>query len=268
VLQCVAVRCSALQCVAVRCSVLQAVRCSVLQCVAVRCSALQCGAVGCSVLQCVAAGCSGLQCVAMSTHTLFLRSCRHTLYLCLAHFSLAYFFYKKNTQPITTTHVAKRVAVLQHTLQHVLQCCSTHTLSLSALQHTLQHVLQYTHSISLCTATPFATRVAVLQYTHSLSLFKTHTHPLYLSLAHLLIRTHTHLSFSPSMGRERLCVIFQRKKKITHNNTQTHPLIRTHTHLLFSPSAEEKKTTSLSPQLREKKIVCLLLYITGSALAF
>ena len=50
-LQCVAVRCSALQCVAVCCSVLQcvALRCSVLQCIAVRCSALQCVAVCCSV---------------------------------------------------------------------------------------------------------------------------------------------------------------------------------------------------------------------------
>ena len=54
-LQCVAVRCSALQCVAVCCSALQCVtmRCSVLQCVAVRCSALQCVAVRCSALQCV-----------------------------------------------------------------------------------------------------------------------------------------------------------------------------------------------------------------------
>jgi len=49
VLQCVAVRCSALQCVAVF-----AVRCSVLQCVAVFavcCCLLQCVAVRCSVLQ-------------------------------------------------------------------------------------------------------------------------------------------------------------------------------------------------------------------------
>jgi len=84
-LQCVAVRCSALQCVAVCCSVLQCVAdfayvgvyalqyvtvcCSALQCVAVRCSALQCAAVCCSALQilptCVCMRCSMLQCVAV-----------------------------------------------------------------------------------------------------------------------------------------------------------------------------------------------------------
>jgi len=36
-----------------------------LQCVAVRCSALQCVAVRCSALQCVAVRCSALQCVAV-----------------------------------------------------------------------------------------------------------------------------------------------------------------------------------------------------------
>jgi len=36
-----------------------------LQCVAVRCSALQCVAVCCSVLQCAAVCCSVLQCVAV-----------------------------------------------------------------------------------------------------------------------------------------------------------------------------------------------------------
>jgi len=61
VLQCVAVHCSVLQRVAVRCSnILKAIRTVaffqkiyVLQCVAVRCSALQCVAVHCSALQCV-----------------------------------------------------------------------------------------------------------------------------------------------------------------------------------------------------------------------
>ena len=58
-LQCVAVRCSALQCVAVRCMQCVAVSCSALQCsalqyIAVLCCALQCVAVSCSVLQCVA----------------------------------------------------------------------------------------------------------------------------------------------------------------------------------------------------------------------
>ena len=69
-LQCVAVRCSALQYVAVRCSVLQcvAVCCSVLQCVAVCCTVAADSitfyivAVCCSVLQCVAVCCSALQC--------------------------------------------------------------------------------------------------------------------------------------------------------------------------------------------------------------
>jgi len=70
VLQCIAVRCSALQCVAVCCSVLQCVARvfresnSVLQCVAVRCKCLsrikQCVAVRCSVLQCVAVRCKCL----------------------------------------------------------------------------------------------------------------------------------------------------------------------------------------------------------------
>ena len=85
VVQCVAVRCSALQCVAVRCSVLQC--CSVLQyvvvrrywqyvwvgvcpfatadfstcvcaCVAVCCSMLQCSSVWCSAAQCGTVCCS------------------------------------------------------------------------------------------------------------------------------------------------------------------------------------------------------------------
>ena len=87
-LQKVTVYCSALQCVAVNfvaavievqvssrghfamcCSVLQcvAVCCSVLQCAAVYCSVfsvLQCVAVCCNVLQCAAVFCSVLQCVA------------------------------------------------------------------------------------------------------------------------------------------------------------------------------------------------------------
>jgi len=68
------VRCSVLQCVAFLRNVL-AVCCSVLQCVAVRCSALQCSAVVMflrsvlavcrSVLQCVAVCFSELQCVAV-----------------------------------------------------------------------------------------------------------------------------------------------------------------------------------------------------------
>ena len=74
-LQCDAVRCSALQCLAVRCSALHNVAvcrsmlqrvvmcCSALQCVAVRCSALQCAAVCCIVLQYVAACCIALHCV-------------------------------------------------------------------------------------------------------------------------------------------------------------------------------------------------------------
>jgi len=91
VLQCAAVRYSALQCVVVCFSVLQCVvvqtppsarlrkqcalqvsqRCaavyySVWQCVAVSCNVLQCVAVRCSALQCVAVRCSVLQRIAVS----------------------------------------------------------------------------------------------------------------------------------------------------------------------------------------------------------
>jgi len=83
VLQCDAVRCSAMQGVAVRCSVLQgvAVRCSVLQCVAVLQECVsQCGAVWCSLVQYVTeqlynrymARCQGvLQCLALSCSVLY-----------------------------------------------------------------------------------------------------------------------------------------------------------------------------------------------------
>jgi len=71
-LQCVAVRCSALQCVAVRCSALTslrvAVRCSALQCVTVRCNAAcRClakmfyTATHCNTLQHTATHCNTLQ---------------------------------------------------------------------------------------------------------------------------------------------------------------------------------------------------------------
>ena len=78
--QCVAVRCNVLQCTAVcdrqidhklfvrpQSGLMQcdAVRCSALQCVAVRCSALQCVAVWGSALQCVAVRDSVMQCVAV-----------------------------------------------------------------------------------------------------------------------------------------------------------------------------------------------------------
>ena len=65
-LQCDAVRCSALQCVAVCCSV--------LQCVAVCCSVLQCVAVSRRVLQGVAVWCSVSTCSKCSRALNFLKS--------------------------------------------------------------------------------------------------------------------------------------------------------------------------------------------------
>ena len=71
VLQCAAVRCSALR-VAVCCSVLQcaAVCCSVLQYSAVLCSMVQRGAVWCSVVQCVTVCCSVLRCIQVHNSTI------------------------------------------------------------------------------------------------------------------------------------------------------------------------------------------------------
>jgi len=55
--------CCMLQCVAVRYSALQAARCGALQCVAVWCNAVQYVAVRCSALQCAAVHYNALQCV-------------------------------------------------------------------------------------------------------------------------------------------------------------------------------------------------------------
>ena len=137
VLQCVAVCCGVLQCIrAVRrcpactcavCVVEESIWCYLLlQCVAVRCSALQCVAVRCIVLQCVTVCCSVLQCVAVCCSVLqFTRAIRR----CPAC-SCAVCVIEESICCRLPQHAATHYSTLQHTtacritLQHNATYCS------------------------------------------------------------------------------------------------------------------------------------------------
>ena len=94
----------------------------VLQCVAVRCSALQCVTVCCSVLQCVAVCCSVLQGVAVVFASMYIHS---RLYMCVAVCVLQYVaLYCSEVRINSHSRLCMCVAACCSVLQRVAVCCS------------------------------------------------------------------------------------------------------------------------------------------------